>query len=273
MVNPGIPLEELVARVDRDFRRRFGRAPRWMAAAPGRVNLIGEHTDYNEGFVLPMAIERYVVMAAAPAEGPATGGDRCAVRRGPAGTFTAAPPIPAWPPGLGTCTASWSAAANGDSHAGPGCAIDSTVPLGGGLSSSAALEVATATLLEACGPKLETGPQSPPVPESGTRLRRRALRNHGPVHLGHGPGRSPAVAGLPLDPGPNGAADGSGDQGADREYECQARTDRRRIRPTPQPMRSGGAHAGRAVIAGRDAGDADAERREWSRSCFAAPGT
>ena len=39
-------------------------SPRWLAAAPGRVNVIGEHTDYNDGFVLPMAIERYTVMAA-----------------------------------------------------------------------------------------------------------------------------------------------------------------------------------------------------------------
>ena len=35
-----------------------------MVAAPGRVNLIGEHTDYNDGFVLPMAIERHIVIAA-----------------------------------------------------------------------------------------------------------------------------------------------------------------------------------------------------------------
>src|ERR1043166_9521377 len=46
------------------FRKCFGHAPRWIVAAPGRVNLIGEHTDYNDGFVLPMAIERYAVMAA-----------------------------------------------------------------------------------------------------------------------------------------------------------------------------------------------------------------
>src|SRR5271163_1228738 len=49
------------------FVEAYGHAPRWIAAAPGRVNVIGEHTDYNDGFVLPMAIERYTVIAAAPA--------------------------------------------------------------------------------------------------------------------------------------------------------------------------------------------------------------
>ena len=44
--------------------KTYGRPPRWIVAAPGRVNVIGEHTDYNDGFVLPMAIERYAVMAA-----------------------------------------------------------------------------------------------------------------------------------------------------------------------------------------------------------------
>src|SRR6185295_7693626 len=48
------------------FEQRFGRAPRWRARAPGRVNLIGEHCDYNEGYVLPMAIERETVILAAP---------------------------------------------------------------------------------------------------------------------------------------------------------------------------------------------------------------
>lgn len=47
------------------FAARFGRAPR-VFSAPGRVNLIGEHTDYNDGFVLPMAIERRAYVAAAP---------------------------------------------------------------------------------------------------------------------------------------------------------------------------------------------------------------
>src|SRR4030042_5267479 len=52
------------------FRRRFGRPAQLVAEAPGRVNLIGEHTDYNEGHVLPLAIDRTVAVAAAPqAEG------------------------------------------------------------------------------------------------------------------------------------------------------------------------------------------------------------
>jgi len=48
------------------FARRFGQPARGLAEAPGRVNLIGEHTDYNEGFVLPAAIDRTVVVAFAP---------------------------------------------------------------------------------------------------------------------------------------------------------------------------------------------------------------
>src|SRR3954447_10659963 len=59
-----IAFDSLVHRAEERFRACFGRPPRWVAAAPGRVNLIGEHTDYNDGFVLPMAIDRYVVIAA-----------------------------------------------------------------------------------------------------------------------------------------------------------------------------------------------------------------
>jgi galactokinase len=48
------------------FRDRFGGDPKVVVRAPGRVNLIGEHTDYNDGFVFPAAIDRYVVFAARP---------------------------------------------------------------------------------------------------------------------------------------------------------------------------------------------------------------
>jgi galactokinase len=48
------------------FSQRFGREPTLIVRSPGRVNLIGEHTDYNQGYVLPAAIDRYTKLAAAP---------------------------------------------------------------------------------------------------------------------------------------------------------------------------------------------------------------
>ena len=54
------------SRVTDDFTQRFGSPPGAIVRAPGRVNLIGEHTDYNDGFVLPMAIDRAIWIALAP---------------------------------------------------------------------------------------------------------------------------------------------------------------------------------------------------------------
>src|SRR5512135_3651015 len=60
-------LAELGNSVAEQFAKTYGRPARWVAAAPGRVNVIGEHTDYNDGYVFPMAIDRYTVIAAGPA--------------------------------------------------------------------------------------------------------------------------------------------------------------------------------------------------------------
>ena len=153
VVDPAIPLAELAGRVERDFRQRFGRAPQWMAAAPGRVNLIGEHTDYNEGFVLPMAIKRYVVMAAAPAGQAADGAEvnlaSSAVAQAERFQVGAADfrQLALWARYVYGVMV--GCRAEGFATPALDVLIDSTVPLGGGLSSSAALEVATATLLEA----------------------------------------------------------------------------------------------------------------------------
>ena len=56
--------DELVEETKRLYQEKFGSAPEILVAAPGRVNLIGEHTDYNGGYVFPMAIERYTIVAA-----------------------------------------------------------------------------------------------------------------------------------------------------------------------------------------------------------------
>ena len=144
-------LPELTTRVSQQFTKTYGRPPRWIVAAPGRVNVIGEHTDYNDGFVLPMAIERYAVMAAdLSSDGKNVIQIQDTSGAEPAFIVLSAPVKPGQP--------KWSNyprgviagfQALGIQPPGLDVLLHSTVPLGGGLSSSAALEVSTATLLEA----------------------------------------------------------------------------------------------------------------------------
>lgn len=128
---------------------RAGKEATYLVHAPGRVNLIGEHTDYNGGFVLPMAIELGIYIAATPREDHTAriwSGDM----EGKPAEFDLSPPVQRGEP-------SWSnyirGVIAGLQHAGvkvPGfdAVIHASLPAGGGLSSSAALEVATATLIE-----------------------------------------------------------------------------------------------------------------------------
>jgi galactokinase len=53
-------------KIIQEFQQRFNVQPEYIIQAPGRVNIIGEHTDYNAGFVLPMAIDRYIWLALKP---------------------------------------------------------------------------------------------------------------------------------------------------------------------------------------------------------------
>jgi galactokinase len=142
-------LQEITHHVSEQFQKTYGQPPRWIAAAPGRVNVIGEHTDYNDGFVLPMAIERYTVIAAAPS-GSKQIQLRSTVNDQPA-TIDLAKPMKPFPKGAWANYPAGVIAGFVARNLDPGgfnALIHSTVPLGGGLSSSAALEVATATLLE-----------------------------------------------------------------------------------------------------------------------------
>ncbi len=141
-------LQIMAERTAELFAKCFGRPARFVVAAPGRVNLIGEHTDYNEGFVLPMAVERYTVMA----------GDKNTRKEVTLHSMTtgdtAAFPLkggvqrgnPAWSNYVRGVIAGFESL--GKKGLGFEAAIDSSVPASGGLSSSAALEVAAATLLE-----------------------------------------------------------------------------------------------------------------------------
>lgn len=138
--------EAPLARVERSFREAFGAAPDLLVQAPGRVNLIGEHTDYNDGFVLPCAIDLGTAIAARARDdaqieavatdfsgehdlidldGPIahTGGWRDYVR------------------GVAVMLQGGGLARGAD------LAISGDVPKGAGLSSSASLEVGVATTL------------------------------------------------------------------------------------------------------------------------------
>ncbi|MEM9353713.1 MAG: galactokinase [Planctomycetota bacterium] len=134
-----------------EFRRRFGSEPTVVGAAPGRVNLIGEHIDYNDGFVLPMAIERYAVIAAGPQpEGSRQEALLYSIGLDAEATIPVTPqPEPAsdgWARYVEGVVAGFLG--RGHSVAPFRAVIASNVPTGGGLSSSAALEVATAIVLQ-----------------------------------------------------------------------------------------------------------------------------
>ncbi|MEQ8769248.1 MAG: galactokinase family protein [Phycisphaerales bacterium] len=123
------------------FRHAFGRAPGAAAFAPGRVNLIGDHTDYAGGLAMPMALGAGCVAAVGRAD---AGVRAVAVDMGESfETQTRSDPA-AWPGwaryAIGSASLALDAA--GASGVGLTIAVASDVPMGGGLSSSAALEVA-----------------------------------------------------------------------------------------------------------------------------------
>jgi galactokinase len=123
------------------FTETYGHGPTVVASAPGRVNLIGEHTDYNGGQVLPIAIGQRTWVAMARAQD----GESSAVSAGEAGgRFRIAEGHAAgawWDYAHGTLR---ELAALGVPVSDVRIAVASDVPRGAGLSSSAALEVATA---------------------------------------------------------------------------------------------------------------------------------
>jgi galactokinase len=118
-----------------------------IAAAPGRVNLIGEHTDYNDGWVFPMAIDRYIWVAFAPRS------DRVLRAHSPIFVETRQVPLDDIESVRGTnwfayiAGVAWAMLQEGHEIVGMDLVVDGDLPPGSGLSSSAALEMATARAL------------------------------------------------------------------------------------------------------------------------------
>jgi galactokinase len=142
-----IPLSVRIESIRSEFRMRFGREPSIVVRAPGRANLLGEHTDYNDGYVLPLAIDRSVLLAAHARE------DRRIVVHALDLDDKAELDLDDLSPSR---QHSWSNFHGGVAHVlqtrgfvlgGLDVVFTSNVPMGSGLSSSAAVEVAMAFAL------------------------------------------------------------------------------------------------------------------------------
>lgn len=145
---------ELHKQVAEEFGRRYGGAPAYIVRAPGRVNLIGEHTDYNDGFVLPMAIDRAAWIALQPNDSGRV--NAYALEFGEEKAFS----LEAVRQPDGNSGDGWAEYLKGTAWAlqdaglelqGWDGVVAGDVPIGAGLSSSAALELATARAFAVVG--------------------------------------------------------------------------------------------------------------------------
>ena len=128
------------------YRQRFRESPHWLSLAPGRVNLIGEHVDYNDGHVLPIAIDRCTAIAAGPSPDAVSRIASLGIAEQIQTSDFSCAEQPSWAAYvLGPLLLCQQRGLQFDSFS---AVIASDVPRGAGLSSSAAIEVASATLVE-----------------------------------------------------------------------------------------------------------------------------
>jgi galactokinase len=148
---------DLRQKIVNSFRKRFGADPEFVVRAPGRVNLLGEHVDYNEGFVLPAAIDRATILACRP-----SGSSRSSILALDLGSETSfdlksiqnkktskATPLPGW----GLYPSGMQRSLDEEKLKTPGmdAVFASDVPRGAGLSSSASVEMAFGVAWEKLG--------------------------------------------------------------------------------------------------------------------------
>jgi galactokinase len=137
------------------FRQTYGKSPR-IFSAPGRVNLIGEHTDYNDGFVLPIAIDRRTYLAAAPNDSDFVKVKSLDLHE-TSGFALREPEVLSHPKWLAYIAGvAFELQKRGTKISGADLMVSSDVPIGAGLSSSAALEIsAAAAFLALCNESLD----------------------------------------------------------------------------------------------------------------------
>ncbi len=141
-------MTELATRVTDSFRDTWETNPDFVSIAPGRVNLIGEHTDYSGGFVLPAAIDRHIVVAVKRTNGSEVTGhsvDFNTRAECPVGYYNPEHPVEWFRYVAGVLSELESA---GYSVPGFCFSAGGNIPIGAGLASSAALEMAALTAME-----------------------------------------------------------------------------------------------------------------------------
>lgn len=124
------------------FRKQFNDDPKWVVRGPGRVNLIGEHTDYNGGFVMPMAIDRATWIALSPI--PENKVEFYAIDHNETLTVELGPQTKGTGWGEYVKGVTWALQEAGYALKGWRAVSSCDVPMGAGLSSSASLELAVA---------------------------------------------------------------------------------------------------------------------------------
>src|SRR5688572_15071621 len=148
---------KIIDQINHTFQQKFGCAPAYIARAPGRVNLLGEHVDYNDGFVMPAAINRDTYIAFGPSPSDQTtliaadyneqavfSPKTLLAKTQPDGS-----PLPEWaryPAGV-----AWALGEDGLAVKSIQAAFASNVPRGSGLSSSASVEIAFAVAWQTLG--------------------------------------------------------------------------------------------------------------------------
>ncbi|HEX5221125.1 MAG TPA: galactokinase family protein [Verrucomicrobiae bacterium] len=154
------------------FKKRFGHTPTHQVQAPGRLEVLGNHTDYNHGLVMSVAVDKYIFIAAAPRNDGKVELVSSAFPEPEKFSISDIKHNPA---------ASWAnyvkgvlvqLKKRGVHFGGFNAAIHSTIPMGAGMSSSAALEVATAMTLRRLHPYslTDTGITTPPQADARNQL-------------------------------------------------------------------------------------------------------
>ncbi len=130
------------------FKELYSTPPSLLVRAPGRINLIGEHTDYNDGFVFPAAINKEIIFAVSPSRQPESSFYAANLRKGALLNHSMLVPIsqPSWINFFAGVIAGLQQ--RGFSIPAVNCVFGGDIPNGAGLSSSAALEVGFATALQ-----------------------------------------------------------------------------------------------------------------------------